>query len=200
MYYRYQKQSGVVLVVSLIMLLVLTLIGTISAQTSSLEEKMVGNIRDRNLAFQAAESALLAGEYYLRSTAIIPALSCANGFYPEEGLGCPSAVMCNNQGANSCYNTKNKTLTATSTLHVWEAIDWSKSAIKYDTDGDTSTVDLKGLKDNPHYIIEYMGVTCTTAALPCPASNQKKYYRVTARAVGGSRDAVVMLQSVVQLH
>ncbi|MFK5947321.1 MAG: PilX N-terminal domain-containing pilus assembly protein, partial [Methylococcales bacterium] len=50
------KQTGVVLVVSLIMLLLLTLIGITGTQVTSLEEKMAGNARDQNIAFQAAES------------------------------------------------------------------------------------------------------------------------------------------------
>ncbi|MCX7100437.1 MAG: PilX N-terminal domain-containing pilus assembly protein, partial [Methylobacter sp.] len=52
------NQSGAVLIISLIMLLLLTLIGTTAMQTSTLEEKMAGNLRDRDIAFQAAESAL----------------------------------------------------------------------------------------------------------------------------------------------
>ncbi|MEQ1557352.1 MAG: PilX N-terminal domain-containing pilus assembly protein [Methyloglobulus sp.] len=55
-------QSGAVLIISLIMLLLLTIIGTVGMQNASLEEKMAGNKRDYNLAFQAAESALRAAE------------------------------------------------------------------------------------------------------------------------------------------
>lgn len=44
------------------MLLLLTIIGVTAIQTTSLEEKMAGNMRDQNLAFQAAESALRVGE------------------------------------------------------------------------------------------------------------------------------------------
>lgn len=58
----HKNQSGVILVVSLIILLLLTLIGLTGMQTTSLEEKMAGNMRDKNLAFQAAEAALKAGE------------------------------------------------------------------------------------------------------------------------------------------
>jgi type IV pilus assembly protein PilX len=47
-----------VLVVSLIVLLVMTLIGITSMQTTVLEERMAGNLRDRNLSFQAAEAGL----------------------------------------------------------------------------------------------------------------------------------------------
>lgn len=57
-----KQQSGVVLVISLIMLLLLTLIAISGSQNTGLEEKMASNSRDKNLAFQAAESALRAAE------------------------------------------------------------------------------------------------------------------------------------------
>ena len=60
-----KKQSGVVLVISLVMLLLLTLIGLTGMQTTTLEEKMAGNAKDRNLAFQAAESTLLEAEKFI---------------------------------------------------------------------------------------------------------------------------------------
>ncbi len=56
------QQRGAVLIISLIMLLVLTIIGVNAMRTTMLEEKMAGNLRDKNLAFQAAESALRDGE------------------------------------------------------------------------------------------------------------------------------------------
>jgi type IV pilus assembly protein PilX len=58
----HKNQSGVVLVVSLIILLLLTLIGLTGMQTTGLEEKMASNMRDKNLAFQAAEATLKVGE------------------------------------------------------------------------------------------------------------------------------------------
>ncbi|MEE9355780.1 MAG: PilX N-terminal domain-containing pilus assembly protein [Methylococcaceae bacterium] len=56
------RHQGAVLPVSLIILLVMTLVGVTSMQTTSLEEKMAGNSKDSNLAFQAAEAALRSGE------------------------------------------------------------------------------------------------------------------------------------------
>ena len=60
-------QSGAVLAISLIMLLLLTIIGVTATQVTGLEEKMAGNLRNQNLAFQAAEAALRAGEEAVRS-------------------------------------------------------------------------------------------------------------------------------------
>lgn len=65
------KQSGVVLIVSLIMLLLLTLIGVSGVQTTALEEKMASNSRDQNIAFQAAEAALRAGEALIEGSASV---------------------------------------------------------------------------------------------------------------------------------
>lgn len=66
------EQSGLVLVVCLIMLLVLTLVGVTGTQVTSLEEKMAGNLRDQNIAFQAAESTLLAAEAFVLDAANPP--------------------------------------------------------------------------------------------------------------------------------
>ncbi|MEW6119420.1 MAG: PilX N-terminal domain-containing pilus assembly protein [Pseudomonadota bacterium] len=52
------RQRGVTLIISLIFLAILMLLGVTVAQTSMMEERMAGNTRDRDLAFQAAEAAL----------------------------------------------------------------------------------------------------------------------------------------------
>ncbi|MGD8743544.1 MAG: PilX N-terminal domain-containing pilus assembly protein, partial [Granulosicoccaceae bacterium] len=54
-----------------IMLLLLTIIGVTSMQTTTLEEKMAGNMHEYHLAFQSAEAALREGEKYLEDTALI---------------------------------------------------------------------------------------------------------------------------------
>jgi type IV pilus assembly protein PilX len=56
------KQQGAILVTSLLLLLVLTVIGVSVMQMTRMQERMAGNSRDMNLAFQGAESALRAGE------------------------------------------------------------------------------------------------------------------------------------------
>lgn len=55
-------QRGAVLIVGLIMLLLITMIGVTAMQVTTQQERMAGNLRDRNIAFQAAEMALRAGE------------------------------------------------------------------------------------------------------------------------------------------
>ena len=52
------RQTGVVLVMALVMLAVLTLIGVASMSSSTLEMKVAGNMQQHNTAFQAAQSRL----------------------------------------------------------------------------------------------------------------------------------------------
>jgi type IV pilus assembly protein PilX len=77
-----QRQSGVVMVISLIMLMLLTLIGITATQVTSLEEKMAGNSRDQNIAFQAAEAVLRDGENLIETAVLLSYFSDANDGAP----------------------------------------------------------------------------------------------------------------------
>ncbi len=66
------SQHGVVLIVSLIILLVMTVIGTSSMNSVTLEERMVSNAYDDNLSFQAAEAGLNDCEARLVTRAFSP--------------------------------------------------------------------------------------------------------------------------------
>jgi type IV pilus assembly protein PilX len=91
------SQSGAVLLISLVMLLLLTLIGVTGMQVASLEERMAGNAKDINLAFQAAETTLRGVEKRLASNEAL-LFNNTNGLYAFE------------QG-----------------VERWEVVDWSNS-------------------------------------------------------------------------
>ena len=76
-----QRERGAVLIVSLIMLLIVTLIAVSSMQGTVMEEKMAGNTRDRNLAFQTAESALREAETYVEGLASMGTFNGSGGLY-----------------------------------------------------------------------------------------------------------------------
>ena len=65
-----KHQQGSALLVSLIILVVMTLLGLSGMRTSVMEEKMAGNMRDSELAFQAAEAALRDAEKYIQDNVI----------------------------------------------------------------------------------------------------------------------------------
>lgn len=57
-----KKQSGSALIIGLLILLIITITGITTIQTTTLQERMTGGLRDRDLAFQAAEAALREAE------------------------------------------------------------------------------------------------------------------------------------------
>lgn len=76
-------QHGAVLIIALLLLLVMTLLGVSAMQTTTLEEKMAGNMRDRSVAFQAAETALRDAESFIEGLANTAAFDGTNGLYGE---------------------------------------------------------------------------------------------------------------------
>ncbi|WP_018954728.1 pilus assembly PilX family protein [Thioalkalivibrio sulfidiphilus] len=159
---RRSNQQGSALAIALVFLLLLTLIGVTAMQTTTLQERMAGNVRDRSLAFQAAEAALREGEAFL-SQAALPQ------FNNTGGLLAPL----NNPGM----------------VTTWEAHNWAANSRLY-------TGNLPGVAEQPRYVIEELppvqtaGDTARFGALP-----EVGVYRVTARGVGGTADAVVILQT-----
>lgn len=75
------RQTGAVLAVSLILLLIVTLVAVSSMQGTALEEKMAGNARDRNLAFQTAESAVREAENIIDGVVSLGGFSGVGGLY-----------------------------------------------------------------------------------------------------------------------
>lgn len=87
-YSSQKKQRGVVLIMALTILMVLTLIGVSAMKTSSLQERMSGNARDYQIAFEAAEIALRAGEDYIKSISLTTDFSTAgtNGRFKSRAI------------------------------------------------------------------------------------------------------------------
>ncbi len=164
---NYQKQSGAVLFVSLIILLLMTIIGLASMKTTVMEEKMAGNTINRGIAFQAAESALRSAEAYLSTTALLPVF--------EE----PTA------SGSGLYQP------AIAPDQRWKLVDWS-DASKYVEYASTLSV----VAFAPQYIIEELPITKEGGfSLEAGVAGVVRHYRITSRGVGGTDKAVVMLQT-----
>jgi type IV pilus assembly protein PilX len=172
------NQRGVALIMALVFLTLLTLIGVTAMSTTSLEEKMATNTRDRNLAFQAAETALLAAETWMAGLASEPGggtwADATRGRYDFD----PAAID-----------------------PIWETNIWDgTNIVAYpctpdDTTPSDSTSCVAGTKTEiskvarqPRYVVEKMGVA--DATVPNTFA-----YRITARGTGSSNAAVVMLQA-----
>lgn len=78
-----RRQSGAVLVVSLVFLLIVTVLAIGSMRSSTLEEKMAGNTGDRNLAFQSTESAVREAEVFIEGIVSLGSFDGAAGLFAQ---------------------------------------------------------------------------------------------------------------------
>lgn len=78
----HKKQSGFVLIVSLIILTAVTIIVIGAMKVSTVDEKMVGSYMDRNRAFQSAEMALRQAIASLQANANV----CVDGCIKANGI------------------------------------------------------------------------------------------------------------------
>jgi type IV pilus assembly protein PilX len=164
-----QTQTGVVLVISLIILLLLTLIGLSAIQTSALEEKMVGNLRDKSLAFQAAESALRAAELSLPSISSSAYVAAGTGGFYLDNNATPNPIP--------------------SATAILKDIFWSSNPVAIST-----VTGLGNGINSPAYIVQKLSPFCY---VPCALPPQTfTPYKITVRATGGTTNTVVILQSI----
>ena len=179
-------ERGVVLLVALVMLLLVTVLGLASVRMLTLEERMAANSFDRNLAFQAAESALREGEALAELQ-----LQAANG--PNAGI--PSlAMVCNNLNNGACAGGLCSPPHGDCTAARWE-----DSAFAGWRNASAASSPLAA--GRPQFFVEHLGST-----FPCDPQNPTQgptcaRYRITARShdpasAAAKGRANVVLQSI----
>lgn len=89
--YRFasKQQRGIALIIVLVMLIVISVIGITSMQSTKFEETMVGNLKEQALSFNMAEAALRAGEQYLEDNIDDSFDGSTNGLYLAYGNNVP---------------------------------------------------------------------------------------------------------------
>jgi type IV pilus assembly protein PilX len=174
---RSARQAGAALVVSLILLLVLTLIGVTGMRSSSMEEKMAGNMRDRNVAFQSAESGVRTGEKWIADrtdpppTTVNPGhtLSGSINVYAPEATLPELAVQ-----TQAWWNSDNNALAG---------------ELLQDSSGD----DL--VAEQPRYVLQYLDFRPDSFDVGVEEPTGRHFYRVTGHGTGVSTTARAVVQT-----
>jgi type IV pilus assembly protein PilX len=183
-----QYQSGVVLVVALVMLLLITIVGISGVKTLTLEERMTSNSIDRNAVFQTTEWALSLAEQVAERQAQYP--TCNAGFHDRGGAaGVPTGSTCAQtpcQNGFCSYPRPNCPLR-------WEDSSFTGWAPVKDPEDPTKDL-VTSLGVTPRFFIEYLyevGPTCVGKPADGPFS-----YRITVQTNVGDGRASVTLQSI----
>ncbi|MDA0791281.1 MAG: PilX N-terminal domain-containing pilus assembly protein [Proteobacteria bacterium] len=180
----HSPQRGIALFLTLTILLLLTIIGVSSVQTTSMQERMARNFRDVNMAFQGAEAAVREAEDFIE-------LSPSFTTFPEVGEACQSHVSLD---GNGLCNSED------GTMH-WKSTDWSDGSSDYIQA--TTTAAQLGAAAGPRYVIEYVAkVTIEQDTLNIGnvgeggSSGRAYIYRITARGTGGTNQSHAMIQGL----
>ena len=161
------RERGAALVIALIMLLVLTVLGTATARMTLLQERMTGNTQDRRVAFQAAEAALREGEDLLEQ----PVLPDFDG---NDGLYQPAAP---------------------DEEPLWRTVDFDSAEVRT-YDGLQDAEGALANATSGYFVEELPRVPTAGVSLAVDTPvDDVSFYRVTARGVGIAGAAAVTLQT-----
>jgi len=181
-----RQESGAVLFVSLILLLVLTLIGVTAMKTTTLQEKMASSHRQRSVAMQAAEAAIRQAEIWLRNNV--------------KGI----ADLKKFDGTDELYAAITSSGCAPANAEIgW---DYRNPAKWSGANSDKVPVSVPGIDSayQPRYLIEYVGRGGRNAAPLNPTDNTTVcgtdatapyMFRITALGLGINGETPALLQS-----
>lgn len=186
-----RRQSGVTLIVVLILLVIVTLIGVGAARIALLAERSTRNDRDYQVAWQAAEAALMDAQFDIRGPNSSGASRVALFTQDNTSVFAPG---CNTTAEyrGLCEPSEGKP--------VWASVDFlddsaSATTVAYGTyTGRAFDAGGTGVKPSrvPRYLIEW--VPDTTPLLSAGSGSKPIMYRITAMGFGPRDDVQVVLQ------
>ncbi len=176
-------QRGLSLVTTLLFMVSALMLGVSVLSVNVMQERTIGNTKDRDLAFQAAEAALRDAEQDLKSnitgdTAFTA--TCINGLCtPPSQRAVPSSVA----------------------VHEAAGFLWDTQSRRYGQYTGGARFPGLGSSPQPRYVIERLGELGTPtgesfARIGLGPSDRVYGYRITAQAFGAREETVVILQSI----
>lgn len=173
-------ERGIAMISVLMFLLIMTIIGMAAMQSSSLQERMAGNMRDQDVSFQAAENALREGEAWLAAQTSMPTVSASGAANCDPY--CNSTVWELNASQINGGNFLDH-------ANVWDAA--TKNVRAGTSVGSEASA--------PQYVIEYNKFISDPASslnIGQPGDELgRQLFRVTARGTGLTDDSRSVTQS-----
>ncbi|NJN46953.1 MAG: hypothetical protein HC808_11295 [Candidatus Competibacteraceae bacterium] len=213
-YYKpMQYQQGSALIISLIILVLMIIISTTGMQTTILQERMAGNARDYNNAFQASEAGLADGEQdlanrdtggnKLRRRDYLPTDftdDCNNGDSDLDGLCNPATTGDPHWDNKTIWNTLAKyygdrtyNADGKDDAKLMRLPPWSDSCdADLEDDGTLDNSGNENCRRQPRYImerLETLGSLVTGRSYSSTPAGAVTYYRITSQGFGLALDS-----------
>jgi len=196
------RQQGSLMLATLLILLIITMLGMASVDSTGLEMKMSSNTRVQQQVFEAAEYTLSWVENNITISGFFTNAQISNG---AVGGSCGSICFTSTCTGGYCFNgalpadpaNGNCALNAPAVEPATDSTLWTTGSGRY------KTLAIPGTALTTKYIIEYMCWTAKDPLLPklnggAPYSNAVHMYRITTLATGEDGRARVMLRSSIR--
>lgn len=197
-----KQQKGVVLIVSLVILAILTMIGTSGLQSTITSEKLAFNTDDQNIALQAAETALRAGERDMLILNLPPVEDCD----AASSLGALTSLNASCDINNDVYFVDQIPTSGTDRFTNPQSEFWNNPVYTrtytdlYDMANNSNANVLFSINP-PQYAIELLRRIPDCLEPQCLIAGEGTYfYRITALGYGTVNTSRVILQSVVSVR
>lgn len=175
-------ESGYILVVSLVVVLLLALIAMSLLGGDTLQTLMAGNLSEKTRALQAANGALAYAEQWVTQN-------------PSAGIACPAGAtsttpaVCNSSSpAAGTFNPNNLIVPTTNPAAVGTV--FSPATMQVSTSGGANDY-----YQYPRYYIQYVGLVADSSGAPVGS-----LYQITAAGFGGNQNAVASVQAYYQVY
>ena len=168
------RQRGAALITSLMILLLVTIVGMASLQTTMFEEKMASSSRDRELAFQAAEAALSVAEATLVKEFMAHSYDLANWFTGIDTDCTDADYYCQSDASFDPLNPAH-----------WSQIPQMDQSLQ---------VRQGAALQSPRYVVEYVEEYIEDTG---SGTSQNYVFNIYAKGYGSDERASVNLQSTI---
>jgi type IV pilus assembly protein PilX len=174
---RLRREGGFVLVTGMLFLVVLTLLGLAMFRSTGLMDRISGNSRDKQRSFEAAQSALQYGEFWL-----------ANG---GGGVGSACSTLVSGDTVANIHVCSNALASGyQSTVPFSAAFTYTPPNLNVNVNAGLAGSGDVNYQIKPGFYIENLGLA---------PNGISTVYQVTAYGKGGSADTVSVVRSVYQV-
>jgi type IV pilus assembly protein PilX len=173
----FTRQRGMVLVTSLLMLVLVTILAIGMFRSFGVDERIAGNMREKQRALNAAETAEQYAEQWLSGGAVTPAITCTGPVSATVGQLCSSTLQA--QGLDPAV------------------LPWTARVNYIPTTPTTMTMSTTGgagtYYDNPAYYIGFLNTATVNGVTTT-------YYQIDAVGYGGSANTAAVVEATYQVQ
>lgn len=185
-HHRRHVQRGIALISSLLLLIIITILALSMFRSFATQEKIAGNLREKERALHAAESALQYAEWWLLQNGNTQSVqvACAPGAPIDANLNVSQGQICNSVSTLAALGIQPT------------QVPWNVQYVNFLPPGMSVTPGVNGANGDP----PYAGIpSFYIADVGLAADGVSQTYQIDAFGYGGTTSTVAVVESVYEV-